>query len=197
MINHSDIVFFFKFTINSLLENTPAFSILLFYPRPIPVPPQTASPRMVNLCQATQTTIIAPNPMLQGALLMQQMQGTAGLICSRNTNHHFCFHCVLILIIIYCHAGNMRGFGMGGQQFRQFFAASNRSSLLGPVPMGMAIKSPIMGFPAARPFHPHTRFFNNNIAAAAAATTSYSSGFVTTTVITTIIKAISRRLPVS
>ena len=44
--------------------------------RAIPVPPQTAPPpRMVNLCQATQTTIIAPNPMLQGALLMQQMQG--------------------------------------------------------------------------------------------------------------------------
>ncbi|XP_040915228.1 cdkn1a interacting zinc finger protein 1a [Toxotes jaculatrix] len=102
-------------------------------PRAIPVPPQTAPPpRMVNLCQTTQTTIIAPNPMLQGAILMQQMQG------------------------------NMRGFGMGGQQFRQFFAAGTRSSLLGPVPMGMAIKSPIMGFPAARPFHPHARFYSNN-----------------------------------
>lgn len=45
-------------------------------PRAIPVPPQTAPPpRMVNLCQASQTAIIAPNPMLQGALLMQQMQG--------------------------------------------------------------------------------------------------------------------------
>ncbi|XP_011603122.2 cdkn1a interacting zinc finger protein 1a [Takifugu rubripes] len=119
-------------------------------PRPIPGPPQTAPPpRMVNLCQATQTTILAPNPMLQGALLMQQMQG------------------------------NMRGFGMGGQQFRQFFAASNRSSLLGPVPMGMAIKSPIMGFPAARPFHPHARFFNNNIPAAA--TTASSSSSISTT----------------
>lgn len=82
------------------------------------------------MCQATQTTIIAPNPMLQGALLMQQMQG------------------------------NMRNFGMGGQQFRQFFGS--RSSLLGPVPMGMAIKSPMMGFPAARPFHPHARYYNNN-----------------------------------
>ncbi|XP_054896476.1 cdkn1a interacting zinc finger protein 1a [Poeciliopsis prolifica] len=100
-------------------------------PRAIPVPAQTAPPpRMVNLCQTTQTTLIAPNPMLQSAILMQQMQG------------------------------NMRGFGMGGQQFRQFFTAGARSSLLGPVPMGMAIKSPIMGFPAARPFHPHTRFFN-------------------------------------
>ncbi|XP_016535806.1 cdkn1a interacting zinc finger protein 1a [Poecilia formosa] len=100
-------------------------------PRTIPVPTQTAPPpRMVNLCQTTQTTLIAPNPMLQSAILMQQMQG------------------------------NMRGFGMGGQQFRQFFTAGARSSLLGPVPMGMAIKSPIMGFPAARAFHPHTRFFN-------------------------------------
>ncbi|XP_035524382.1 cdkn1a interacting zinc finger protein 1a [Morone saxatilis] len=102
-------------------------------PRAIGVSPQTAAPpRMVNLCQATQTTIIAPNPMLQGALLMQQMQG------------------------------NMRNFGMGGQQFRQFFTAGARSSLLGPVPMGMAIKTPMMGFPAARQFHPHARYYSNN-----------------------------------
>lgn len=52
------------------------FLLFHLFPRTIPVPPQTAPPpRMVNLCQATQTTIIAPNPMLQGALLMQQMQG--------------------------------------------------------------------------------------------------------------------------
>ncbi|XP_029941151.1 cip1-interacting zinc finger protein isoform X1 [Salarias fasciatus] len=109
-------------------------------PRAMPVPPQTAPPpRMVNLCQATQTTIIAPNPMLQGAILMQQMQG------------------------------NMRSFGMGGQQFRQFFAAGARSSLLGPVPMGMAMKSPMMGFPAARPFHPHARYYNSSATAAPAA----------------------------
>uniref|UniRef100_A0A096M0W6 Cdkn1a interacting zinc finger protein 1a n=1 Tax=Poecilia formosa TaxID=48698 RepID=A0A096M0W6_POEFO len=120
-------------------------------PRTIPVPTQTAPPpRMVNLCQTTQTTLIAPNPMLQSAILMQQMQG----------------------------AGNMRGFGMGGQQFRQFFTAGARSSLLGPVPMGMAIKSPIMGFPAARAFHPHTRFFN------ATASSSSSSSSTSATVIT-------------
>ncbi|KAM6902094.1 cdkn1a interacting zinc finger protein 1a [Xenentodon cancila] len=118
-------------------------------PRAIPVPPQTAPPpRMVNLCQATQTTIIGPNPMLQGALLMQQMQGS------------------------------MRGFGMGGQQFRQFFAAGTRSSLLGPVPMGMAIKSPIVGFPAARPYHPHARFFNTT--ATTTASSSSSSSISTT-----------------
>uniref|UniRef100_A0A3B5B8T3 Uncharacterized LOC103376137 n=1 Tax=Stegastes partitus TaxID=144197 RepID=A0A3B5B8T3_9TELE len=61
-----------------------------------------------------------------------------------------------------CCPGNMRNFGMGGQQFRQFFTAGARSSLLGPVPMGMAIKSPMMGFPAARPFHPHARYYNNS-----------------------------------
>ncbi|XP_030291706.1 cdkn1a interacting zinc finger protein 1a isoform X1 [Sparus aurata] len=117
-------------------------------PRAIPVPPQTAPPpRMVNLCQATQTTLLAPNPMLQGALLMQQMQG------------------------------NMRGFGMGGQQFRQFFAASSRSSLLGPVPMGMAIKTPMMGYPAGRPFHQHARYYNNaaTTTASASSSSSYSS----------------------
>ncbi|KAF3701991.1 Cip1-interacting zinc finger protein [Channa argus] len=113
-------------------------------PRSIPVPPQTAPPpRMVNLCQATQTTIINPNPMLQGAILMQQMQG------------------------------NMRNFGMGGQQFRQFFTAGARSSLLGPVPMGMAIKSPIMGFPAGRPFHPHhARYYNTPTAPSSSSSTT-------------------------
>lgn len=84
---------------------------------------------MVNLCSATQT-IIAPNPMLQGALLMQQMQGS------------------------------MRGFAMGGQQFPPFFAAGSRASLLGPVPMGVAIKTPHMGFP--RHFTPHARYFPND-----------------------------------
>lgn len=57
--------------------------------------------------------------------------------------------------------GNMRGFGMGGQQFRQFFAAGARSSLLGPVPMGVAIKSPMMGFPPPRPVYPHVRYYNS------------------------------------
>ncbi|NP_001311442.1 cdkn1a interacting zinc finger protein 1a isoform X9 [Danio rerio] len=98
--------------------------------RPMAVPAPAPPPaRMVNLCSATQT-IIAPNPMLQGALLMQQMQGS------------------------------MRGFAMGGQQFPPFFAAGSRASLLGPVPMGVAIKTPHMGFP--RHFTPHARYFPND-----------------------------------
>ncbi|KAK1884095.1 Cip1-interacting zinc finger protein [Dissostichus eleginoides] len=90
--------------------------------RSLPGAQQSAPPpRMVNMCQGS----MAPNPMLQGALLMQQMQGS------------------------------MRGFGMAGQQFRQFFTAGSRNSLLGPVPMGMAMKSPMMGYPAARQYHQH------------------------------------------
>ncbi|XP_063066330.1 cdkn1a interacting zinc finger protein 1a isoform X2 [Engraulis encrasicolus] len=102
--------------------------------RPIAVAaPAPPPPRMVNLCPATQAAIIAPNPMLQGALLMQQMQG------------------------------GMRGFAMGGQQFPQFFPAGSRSSLLGPVPMGVAIKTPHIGF-APRHFNPHARYMNNDYA---------------------------------
>ncbi|KAM6901051.1 cdkn1a interacting zinc finger protein 1a [Lycodopsis pacificus] len=114
------------------------------------IPSQAAPPpRMVNLCQATQTTIMAPNPMLQGALLMQQMQG------------------------------NMRGFRMGGQQFRQFFTPGSRSSLLGPVPMGMAIKSPMMGYPGGRQYHQHARYYNNNNNTSTTTAASSSSSSIT------------------
>ncbi|KTF89438.1 hypothetical protein cypCar_00044046, partial [Cyprinus carpio] len=58
-----------------------------------------------------------------------------------------------------CETGGMRGFAMGGQQFPQFFTAGSRASLLGPVPMGVAIKTPHMGF--QRHFTPHTRYFTN------------------------------------
>ncbi|XP_071008866.1 zinc finger protein on ecdysone puffs-like isoform X1 [Oncorhynchus clarkii lewisi] len=94
---------------------------------PGPAPPP---PRVVNM--ATRASIMAPNPMLQGAIMMQQMQGS------------------------------MQGFAaVSGQQFTQFFAAGARSSLMGPVPMGMSIKTPHMGFPA-RHYHPHSRYYNNN-----------------------------------
>ncbi|XP_055730335.1 uncharacterized protein LOC129818458 isoform X2 [Salvelinus fontinalis] len=94
---------------------------------PGPAPPP---PRVVNL--ATRASMMAPNPMLQGAIMMQQMQGS------------------------------MQSFAaVSGQQFTQFFAAGARSSLMGPVPMGMSIKTPHMGFPA-RHYHPHSRYYNNN-----------------------------------
>lgn len=104
---------------------------------------------------------------------------------------------LLFPFLLYLRAGNMRGFGMGGQQFRQFFTAGNRSSLLGPVPMGMAIKSPIMGFPAARPFHPHPRYFNNNntttSSASSASSSSSSAVFITALFITALLQLLCRK----
>uniref|UniRef100_A0A673HYR9 RNA-binding protein 20-like n=1 Tax=Sinocyclocheilus rhinocerous TaxID=307959 RepID=A0A673HYR9_9TELE len=60
-------------------------------------------------------------------------------------------------------SGGMRGFAMSGQQFPQFFTAGSRASLLGPMPMGVAIKTPHMGFP--RHFTPHTRYFTSEFQA--------------------------------
>ncbi|KAJ8401561.1 hypothetical protein AAFF_G00378780 [Aldrovandia affinis] len=86
--------------------------------RPIPAVAQAPHPaHMISMCSTSQATIMAANPMLQGALLMQQMQG------------------------------NLQGFAVRGQQFAQFFSARSRSSLLGPAPMGVAINSPHMRVP--------------------------------------------------
>lgn len=85
-------------------------SCLLGSNRPMTVPaPAPPSARMVNLCSATQT-IIAPNPMLQGALLMQQMQGklsTSPLFiyvayfihCVSNDSFHHCvpYFCLVVI----------------------------------------------------------------------------------------------------
>lgn len=157
-----------------LLSPARWFTLVYLLCRSIPVGSQGAPPpRMVNLCQATQTTLIAPNPMLQGALLMQQMQGMVRTILNTHTGL-WCFLCLFCSTLCF-NPGNMRGFRMGGQQFCQFFTAGSRSSLLGPVPMGMAIKSPMMGYPAGRQFHPHARYYNNTAAAS-----SITSAVITT-----------------
>lgn len=101
-------------------------------------PRQPPPPRMMNLCSASQAAFLSTNPMLQGALLMQQMQG------------------------------NLRGFAVNGQQyqqFQQFFPAGAGPSLLGPVPMGVSMKTPRMGFPSHH-YHPHNRNFSKDFARA-------------------------------
>ncbi|XP_061116657.1 zinc finger protein on ecdysone puffs-like isoform X2 [Conger conger] len=102
--------------------------------RPVSAPAQAPPPRMVRLSSASQATVMAPNPMMHGAVMMQQLQGS------------------------------MQGFAMGGQQFTQFFSAGSRCSLLGPAPMGVAVKSPHMGFPP-RHYHPHAQHYNKDFAA--------------------------------
>ena len=48
---------------------------------PGPAPPP---PRVVNM--ATRASIMAPNPMLQGAIMMQQMQGERISECQKTTD---------------------------------------------------------------------------------------------------------------
>ncbi|KAK1155681.1 cip1-interacting zinc finger protein-like [Acipenser oxyrinchus oxyrinchus] len=109
--------------------------------RPMQPPRQPPPPRMMNLCSASQAAFLSTNPMLQGALLMQQMQG------------------------------NLRGFAVNGQQyqqfqqFQQFFPAGAGPSILGPAPMGVSMKTPRMGFPSHH-YNPHNRNFSKDFARA-------------------------------
>ncbi|KAJ8285657.1 hypothetical protein GJAV_G00029460 [Gymnothorax javanicus] len=101
--------------------------------RPIPAPSQAPPRHMVRLRSVSQNPIMAANPMLQGALLMQRMQGS------------------------------MQGFAVGGQQMAPFISAGPRHSLLGPAPMGVAVKTPRMGFPP-RHFPPQTPHYQKDFA---------------------------------
>lgn len=81
MVNHVktgllvDSQTFVLYKMMDLIFRSNSIKCVLGSNRPMTVPAPAPPPaRMVNLCSATQT-IIAPNPMLQGALLMQQMQG--------------------------------------------------------------------------------------------------------------------------
>ncbi|KAM4647765.1 cip1-interacting zinc finger protein isoform 3-T3 [Amazona ochrocephala] len=71
-------------------------------------PPQQQ--QMLSLRAANQPSLLNANPMLQRALLMQQMQG------------------------------NLRGFNMTAPALQQFFPQATRHSLLGPPPVGVSLK---------------------------------------------------------
>ncbi|XP_030317141.1 cip1-interacting zinc finger protein isoform X2 [Calypte anna] len=78
-------------------------------------PPQQQ--QMLSLRATNQPSLLNANPMLQRALLMQQMQG------------------------------NLRGFNMTAPALQQFFPQATRHSLLGPPPVGVSLKPTRMGFP--------------------------------------------------
>ncbi|XP_066436441.1 cip1-interacting zinc finger protein isoform X2 [Eleutherodactylus coqui] len=87
-------------------------------PRPLPNPVQHQQPQqMLNLRAANPARLLNPHPMIQRALLMQQMQG------------------------------NLRGLNMVAPPMPPFFTAAARHSILGIPPMGVTVKAPSMGFP--------------------------------------------------
>ncbi|KAK2535441.1 Ciz1 [Columba guinea] len=71
-------------------------------------PPQQQ--QMLSLRATNQPSLLNANPMLQRALLMQQMQG------------------------------NLRGYNMTAPALQQFFPQATRHSLLGPPPVGVSLK---------------------------------------------------------
>ncbi|XP_071430312.1 cip1-interacting zinc finger protein isoform X4 [Pithys albifrons albifrons] len=79
-------------------------------------PPQQQ--QMLSLRATNQPSLLSANPMLQRALLMQQMQG------------------------------NLRGFNMTAPALQQFFPQATRHSLLGPPPVGVSLKPARLGFPS-------------------------------------------------
>uniref|UniRef100_A0A8D0HH70 CDKN1A interacting zinc finger protein 1 n=1 Tax=Sphenodon punctatus TaxID=8508 RepID=A0A8D0HH70_SPHPU len=79
--------------------------------------PSHQQQQMLNLRATNQASLLNANPMLQRALLMQQMQG------------------------------NLRGFNMTAPALQQFFPQATRSSLLGPPPVGVSLKPTRLGFP--------------------------------------------------
>ncbi|XP_015281947.1 PREDICTED: cip1-interacting zinc finger protein [Gekko japonicus] len=93
-------------------------------------PPQ--QPPMLNLRAANQASLLNANPMLQRALLVQQMQG------------------------------NLRGFNMAAAPvLQQFFPQATRHSLLGPPPVGVSLKPAHLAFPAL-PFQRQNRTFRKD-----------------------------------
>uniref|UniRef100_A0A8C3JKM2 CDKN1A interacting zinc finger protein 1 n=1 Tax=Calidris pygmaea TaxID=425635 RepID=A0A8C3JKM2_9CHAR len=85
-----------------------------FFSRGLPPPQQQ---QMLSLRATNQPSLLNANPMLQRALLMQQMQG------------------------------NLRGFNMTAPALQQFFPQATRHSLLGPPPVGVSLKPARLGFP--------------------------------------------------
>ncbi|XP_028919216.1 cip1-interacting zinc finger protein [Ornithorhynchus anatinus] len=73
--------------------------------------------QLLNLRVTNQASLLNANPIMQRALLMQQMQG------------------------------NLRGFSLTAPGLQQFFPQATRHSLLGPPPVGVSLKPPCIGFP--------------------------------------------------
>ncbi|XP_061459652.1 cip1-interacting zinc finger protein [Rhineura floridana] len=93
---------------------------------------QQQQQQMLNLRATSQASLLNARPMLQRALLIQQMQG------------------------------NLRGFNMAAAPvLQQFFPQATRHSLLGPPPVGVSLKPTRLAFPGL-PFQRQNRTFRKD-----------------------------------
>uniref|UniRef100_U3HZ86 CDKN1A interacting zinc finger protein 1 n=1 Tax=Anas platyrhynchos platyrhynchos TaxID=8840 RepID=U3HZ86_ANAPP len=122
-----------------------------FFSRGLPPPPPQQQ-QMLSLRATNQPSLLNANPMLQRALLMQQMQGTGG-------RFPLCFACLrVVMCCVFVFVGNLRGFNMTAPALQQFFPQATRHSLLGPPPVGVSLKPTRLGFPSL-PFQRQNRMF--------------------------------------
>ncbi|CAI5794456.1 cip1-interacting zinc finger protein isoform X2 [Podarcis lilfordi] len=97
------------------------------------IPSQQQQQQMLNLRATSQASLLNANPMLQRALLIQQMQG------------------------------NLRGFNMAAAPvLQQFFPQATRHSLLGPPPVGVSLKPTRLAFPGGLPFQRQNQTFRKD-----------------------------------
>nr|XP_060613171.1 cip1-interacting zinc finger protein isoform X2 [Anolis sagrei ordinatus] len=109
---------------------------LLQQPPPPPPSPRGVTPsqqqQMLSMRAPGQASLLRANPMLQRALLIQQMQGS------------------------------LRGFNMAAAPvLQQFFPRATRHSLLGPPPVGVSLKPTRLAFPSM-PFQWQNRTFRKD-----------------------------------
>uniref|UniRef100_A0A8C4TVQ3 C2H2-type domain-containing protein n=1 Tax=Falco tinnunculus TaxID=100819 RepID=A0A8C4TVQ3_FALTI len=114
-----------------------------FFSRGLPPPQQQ---QMLSLRATNQPSLLNANPMLQRALLMQQMQGTVVMGDA------------VVICCVFAFTGNLRGFNMTAPALQQFFPQATRHSLLGPPPVGVSLKPTRLGFPGL-PFQRQNRTF--------------------------------------
>uniref|UniRef100_A0A8C6YSD7 CDKN1A interacting zinc finger protein 1 n=1 Tax=Nothoprocta perdicaria TaxID=30464 RepID=A0A8C6YSD7_NOTPE len=116
-------------------------------------PPQQQ--QMLSLRATNQPSLLNANPMLQRALLMQQMQGTlcSSFLAAYLSGRFFSVLCTLQVVMchVFAFAGNLRGFNMTAPALQQFFPQATRHSLLGPPPVGVSLKPTRLGFPSLIP----------------------------------------------
>uniref|UniRef100_A0A8C3IJK2 CDKN1A interacting zinc finger protein 1 n=1 Tax=Chrysemys picta bellii TaxID=8478 RepID=A0A8C3IJK2_CHRPI len=115
-----------------------------FFSRGLPPPQQQ---QMLNLRATNQASLLNANPMLQRALLMQQMQDQFELTPYMG-----------VIYYMFAFVGNLRGFNMTAPALQQFFPQATRHSLLGPPPVGVSLKPAQLGFPGL-PFQRQNRMF--------------------------------------
>uniref|UniRef100_A0A8B9MP85 C2H2-type domain-containing protein n=1 Tax=Accipiter nisus TaxID=211598 RepID=A0A8B9MP85_9AVES len=129
----------------------PQVGLTLQSPEEVGLPPPQQQ-QMLSLRATNQPSLLNANPMLQRALLMQQMQGTVVMgdaYLLELFNHPSWTETIVWLFFAE---------PLQSLYLVQFFPQATRHSLLGPPPVGVSLKPTRLGFPSL-PFQRQNRTF--------------------------------------